>query len=380
MFHSRRLLVLCGSLLVATGLPALAEEPASVADLVAGAVCDKQLVVLGELPSHGEAQTFQIKAAIADRLIERCGFDALFFEAGVYDFLGFQEKNSQKQATPEQLDQAIGGFWKTRELAEWRRGLYDRAAAGRLVLGGLDDQPSASAAYARAILPDLVAAANPELQADECREAVVRNLNWRYDEQYPINEEEQRRLERCTRQAAGAGHEGGELSIEQQKMLENIASYYARQVDPSSATDRDEVMARNFHWQAQRMSAESKLMVWTSTVHAARQQGELRHRPLGAWLADTWADRLAVVGFTAFAGESSMAGGPIRPISEAPPDSLEAKATAADKPWSYLDRAALGELGRRTSRLFGRWTEADWSAAFDGVVVIRQETAPTFDR
>ena len=75
-----------------------------------------------------------------------------------------------------------------------------------------------------------------------------------------------------------------------------------------------------------------------------------------------------------------MAGMPVRPLSEAPSDSLEAMATGAETPWAYLDQAALRKLGPRPSRLFGRWTTADWAAAFDGVVVFRQETAPVFDR
>ena len=58
----------------------------SIITQVSDSVCGKEVVLLGELPSHGEARAFQIKAGI----VERCGFDAVFFEAPVYDFLGFQ--------------------------------------------------------------------------------------------------------------------------------------------------------------------------------------------------------------------------------------------------------------------------------------------------
>ena len=47
--------------------------------------------------------------------------------------------------------------------------------------------------------------------------------------------------------------------------------------------------------------------------------------------------------------------------------------------WAYLDRPALRSLGAVPSRLFGKVTTADWSAAFDGVLVIRDEAAPTFE-
>ena len=44
-----------------------------------------------------------------------------------------------------------------------------------------------------------------------------------------------------------------------------------------------------------------------------------------------------------------------------------------------LDRAALRSLGAVPSRLFGKIAPNDWSTAFDGVLVIRDEGAPTFE-
>ena len=64
----------------------------AVATRVADAVCGSQVVLLGELPSHGEARAFEAKAKIAQQLIDRCGFDALLFEgpqhAGGYMLAG----------------------------------------------------------------------------------------------------------------------------------------------------------------------------------------------------------------------------------------------------------------------------------------------------
>ena len=57
---------------------------------VAAAVCSKRVVVLGELPEHGEARGFAVKARIVERLVARCGFRAVLFEAGSYDFFGFE--------------------------------------------------------------------------------------------------------------------------------------------------------------------------------------------------------------------------------------------------------------------------------------------------
>src|SRR4051812_42518977 len=56
------------------------EEQAAARVVVA--VCSKRLVVLGELPEHGEARGFGVKARVVERLVARCGFNAVLFEAG----------------------------------------------------------------------------------------------------------------------------------------------------------------------------------------------------------------------------------------------------------------------------------------------------------
>ena len=348
---------------------------------VADTVCGKQVVILGELPSHGEARAFEAKAKIVQRLIDRCGFDALLFEAPLYDFIGFQEGGEQHRAVAAQLDRAIGRFWWTRELTDWRRWLFRRAAQGGLVLGGLDDQVSVTSDYARATLPGLVAASSLQ-GASECEQVVARHLDWRYDAGTPFDEPEQIRLQRCVREAADAlaVRAEGSRRTPERAMLENLANYIDRQRGAPGSLDRDEVMYRNALWHIERMPAASKVIIWTATVHASRTQGRLPQQPLGAWLAAEWGPGLASVGFTAFAGWSSMAGQPRKPLPEAPPGSLEARATEGNAPWVFLNASALRRIGHAPSRLLGSFTEADWSAYFDGVVVIREEVAPVFDQ
>jgi erythromycin esterase-like protein len=102
-----RLLSLLGLLLIP--IPSWAQQPdsGSVVARVADAVCGKQVVLLGELPSHGEARAFEAKAMIVQRLIDRCGFSGLLFEAPIYDFVGFREGGDQHRAVALQLDRAI---------------------------------------------------------------------------------------------------------------------------------------------------------------------------------------------------------------------------------------------------------------------------------
>jgi erythromycin esterase-like protein len=204
-------------------------------------------VLLGELPTHGEAHTFDAKSKIADRLIAQCGFTAILFEAPIYDFIGFERAAATRTATPEQLENAIGRFWD-----------------------------------------------------------------------------------------------------------------------------------RNLVWYLERLPANSRVVIWTATVHAARQRGALSEVPLGARVVERWGDRVGTVGFTAYAGYTSRAGRPARPIPDASPESLEATATS-ESAWALLDSDKLRAIGRVSSRLLGKFVSETWSDYFDAVVVIRQEVAPTFD-
>jgi erythromycin esterase-like protein len=353
----------------------------SAEERLARALCRKQTVVLGELPSHGESRAFQAKARIVKRLVEECGFDAVLFESPIYDFLDFQRAAAAASATPSQLDRAIGRFWLTRELAEWRHWLFQRATKRGLVLAGLDDQVSVTSDYARATLPALVAAFSPTKKKSECETAVARNLYWRYDSTQQFDEPERILLEQCARLSAKSAADAKNRShTNEPVMLENLATYFGRQRDASLAPDRDAVMYRNVRWHRMRIPPGSKVIVWTATVHAARRQRVLSKIPLGAHLAAELGDRVSVVGFTALGGQSSMAGRPSRDLIVLPSSSLENRTSRQDTTWTLLSSRELRDLGNVPSRLLGKIVSEDWSAYFDYVLVIREEIAPAFER
>lgn len=352
------------------------EQP--IVDGVVNAVCQKQIVLLGEPPSHGEARAFDLKSRITDRLIAQCGFSGILFEAPVYDFVGLQRAVEAGTATPEQLDNAIGRFWWTRELTAWRRTLFEAATRKRVVVGGLDDQVSITSHYARETLPRLIAAGSSASTATECREAVGRHLAWTYDAKNPFDEREQLRLQQCARNAADAVEANRALDPADRVMLDSFARYADRQ-RPGVTSGRDESMYRNLAWYLERMPKDSRVVIWTATVHAARRQGSLAEAPLGARVVERWGDRVGAVGFTTYGGFTSRAGRPPSPIPDAPPESLEAMTTRGS-PWALLDSEKLRAFGRVPSRLLGKVVSETWSDYFDAVVVIRQEVAPTFDR
>ncbi|MGE5837929.1 MAG: hypothetical protein ACM4AI_25880, partial [Acidobacteriota bacterium] len=228
------------------------ERPAqSIVDGVVNAVCQKQIVLLGELPTHGEAHTFDAKSKIADRLMAQCGFSAILFEAPIYDFIGLERAAQTRTATPEQLDNAIGRFWWTRELTPWRRALFEAATRHRVVVGGLDDQVSITSHYAEAALPRLIAAASSESAATECRQAVSRHVGWTYDAKHPFDEREQLRLQECARNAADAAAATRSLDAADRVMLESFARYADRQ-RLGLTSGRDESMYQNLVWYLER--------------------------------------------------------------------------------------------------------------------------------
>ncbi len=360
-----------------------AQQPDSV-EIVARAarvLCDKRVVVLGEPPSHGESRTFQAKAGIVEWLVDRCGFAAVLLEAPIYDFVGFQAAAASGRALPQDLDKAIGRFWWTRELTDWRKWLFERASSGKLLLGGLDDQVSVTSDYARASLPSLIAASSSVAGASECEQTVARNLYWRYTNDQPFDEPEQARLQSCTRSAATTRSAAdGKSATSQAVMLENLASYVDRQAGVREARERDEAMYRNVRWYGDRLPAGSKVVIWTATVHAARLQGELPRQPLGVRLAAQYGRQLAVVGFTALGGQMAMAGHPIQPLAQLPSGSLEALALRRNFTWAVLNGSALRAAGRVPSRLLGPISTADWADFFDYVVVVKEEVAPVFEQ
>ena len=354
-----RLSVLVFATSLATG--ACASAPVSpVMQPVVNLLCDKDVVLLGELPSHGEAKSFGLKAAIVQDLVNACDFDAVLFEAPIYDFVGFSEALGDRAANAAQLDDAIGRFWLTRELAPFRAWLYSEASGGRLMVGGLDDQLSITSHYGRRTLP--------EMMSSECKAPVRRNLEWTYNDAQPFDASERQRLRSCAGSAASNN-----------VMLRNLKTYVDRQVDPRGARTRDEVMHDNLQWYLSHMPARSKVIVWTATVHAARKQGDLADKPFGAFVADRYGQRVASVGFTALGGQTSMAGRPAQRLPDLPQRSLEASVSGG-LAWVFLDGDQLARLGSLPSRVLGRTREANWREYFDAVVVVRDEVAPVFEQ
>jgi erythromycin esterase-like protein len=347
---------------------------ASATDQAVDLLCEKRIALLGELPSHGEARAFAGKAAVARALVERCGFDAVLFEAPVYGFVALEPMWAKGKASQQQLDAAIGNFWRASELSAWRAWLLKEANAGRLRLGGIDDQVSNTSTWAQSKLPALVAAHVAKDEQGGCEEGVRRHLAWSYDDEHAFDDAAKRALGRCSGSAAaGSVDAPGDAGF----LLANFDSTVQREIEAMSAIDRDAVMQRNLMWYLRRLPADAKVVVWTANVHAAKRSGDLEWKPMGAWLAESHGGELGVVAFTALGGRSSMAGQPAKELPALGAASLEAKALADGRDEAFLPATTLRDYGTVQSRLFGKLTTNEWATRFDGVVVYRNELPPT---
>ncbi len=351
----------------------------AVTDQIVADVCEKDVVMLAELPSHGESLTFQTKAAVVEQLVKKCSFDHIYFEAPFYEFLAYNHAIKNKQAIAENLNGAMGGFWLTEELAEWRSWLYDQSLKGHIHLPGLDDQISASSRLTKDELPRLYQLYLPADQQEQCTETLVRDLFWQYNESNPYGAEANQELLRCAQAAKSAADENQATKDPiHRALLDNLLNLYLRTNGDSKAVKRDQKMYDNFIWHVQQKNQKAKHIIWTATVHAAKKGFSPIFKPLGTYLNQIYGDQLGVIGFTAYSGQSSMAGNKPQIFAPAPPDSLEASILNTKGGAIYLNNKALIDYQMKSSRIHGRFSQENWHELYDGVVIFREELAPTF--
>lgn len=378
---------------------ALAQAPSphtasSAIDAVARDVCGKKVVLLGEPPVHGFGKVLDFKVELVRRLIDACHFDGLFFESGTYDFLNIESVvESGKPVTADMIQAAIGGIWANQETERLIPDLLRGVQSGKLKLGGLDDQLSRGTYAQRDMPADLVQYLDGKTK-DECLSTLQRHTLWQYTDAAPYGAKDNARIVSCLDKIAAAASAAHTKKAERDlAMVSNLKRVLARDfpapapadVDVWSANERDRSMYQNFQWLRSRMPAGSKIIIWTATVHAAKDlnavpgnkrvsMGSFVHRDLGG--------RAFSLGFSAYAGSYAFGRQPVRTLPTAPDDSLEGRAFARnDLPARYFNRKDLRKFGVIAARPLGvDFKTAEWDKVFDGLVIFREEHPPTVSR
>ncbi len=347
-------------------------------------LCQRQIVVLGEPGTHGSGETLAFKAALVERLVRRCGFSAVLFESGFYDFAAFnRHPPADRSERRARIASSVGRLWtRDREFIAVLDFLTDRTAAGRLTVGGLGNAVgSAGAFYSLDRMPEEFAGHDPAETRAPCREAFRRRITYDYPDDQPYTPAQKATVLTCidtlnARALAADPVLGQMVGI----FRSTVAADFGDWAAPRQASGT--AMFDNVQWHLRRLPPRTKVIIWTATVHGARSTAmDDRWRAvddLGAQLSRAYGDRLFVLGFTA-AGGSYLEGGPTPKVIEpAPPQSLEAVVLGDARAVTYVGPARLAALAARSSTMFspGKRLTARWRDAVDGVVVFRTDRPP----
>jgi erythromycin esterase-like protein len=355
-------------------------------------LCHRQVAMLGEA-SHGDGATFAFKTRLIRRLVNECGYNAVFFEAGIYDFLELTRRlRAHEPATQAMLSSAVGGLWnRFAEMAPLLQFLFEQAQAGRLHLGGIDDQiGSVGAFFSNDDMQQLLTAGLPPARRDECRALMHRRLYWQYDDTQHHDAPEVARRQAClVDMGAAVVRAGGRERAARAQMIANMQSALAREFMEGDALTRgrDLAMYRNLRWLAARLGPRAKIIIWTHNVHLARDASSGTSFPnggnLGAYMHRAYGTRAFALGFSAYGGSwHSVFVREDTALPQAPAGSLEALAMA-DVAGDSVYRGApwLARTGRIPGRPFNYvYAPADWGRVFDGLVVFRAERPPVRTR
>lgn len=370
--------------------PALSPPPQPDSVVLAQAVhdiCPRRVAMLGE-STHGDGATVAFKVALVRRLVEQCHFNAVFFEANHYDFLEFDRRLKAGEPTsPAMVSAAVGGLWKfDREFAPLVPYLYDHARAGRLALGGIDNQLGAAGAfYANDTMPEELTGWLVPARRAACRETLHKQIYYGFPHYGAAeNAEVSRCLSDITAALGKAEMPAGRRAI-YREMLAAMTRFvgYVLADQPGYIRGRDASMYAAFDWLAHRLPSNSKIIVWAATVHVAHDASADPDfgggGNFGSFVYKAYGRQSFALGTTALSGSYRYSRQePARPLPPPAADSLEHKAladTTADA--AYLGAAKLGTIGTSPGRLFGADpVTANWHRVLDGVIVLREQRPP----
>ena len=365
---------------------------------VVRALCGKRVALLGETPVHGFGETLKFKVEVVHRLVDECHYNALFWESGIYDYVNIEKKlKSGHDVTGAMISAAIGGLWANREVQPLVPFLRERVMAGRLTLGGLDDQIGAHSYASREMSSDLV----ESLRGDErsrCFAVLQRHLRWQYTDDSPYGPSDKTKLLGCLDEIEHRLSQPGESKKswpeEDKAMVESLKRNLARDFTEDDwakndqkvkwANDRDRSMYLNFEWLYSRLPRNSKVIVWAATVHVAKDLSSVSgfdgRVPFGSYIKRDFGDRVFSLGFSAYSGEYEFIHPPVKELSAAPISALEGQVFAErDSDTIYLSRKQLRKCGTVAARLLGTdFNTARWDQVVDGLIVFRKERAPSW--
>ncbi|MFY0533127.1 biotin/lipoyl-binding protein [Nannocystis pusilla] len=345
-------------------------------------------MLLGE-GEHGDGHTWEIKTELVRALVESCGFDSMYVESGMYDFLPLDRAHAAGTATAKDVANAIGALWaEARETQAWITYIHEAAAANRLEVMGLDDQIHSTAFYAQRELPAVLAAHLPPGRKEECEARIARHHQWTYDEAHPHSEASQAELLSCYAQieAAVAKAAPSTDTSEALVMAKNLGRWVARDffTDGQAVFNaRDRSMFANFQWHRQRAGARARRSCGARRCMRPRTSAGSRRtagsRRSGSTSASTTASARRRSVFCLVRRDPAARSPGARAVRRAARVARGPRPGAgAAAPLPRRRRAARAGLGRGAP-LNHEFRRAAWHEVLDGLVVMRRETPAHHD-
>ena len=349
---------------------------------VQNVLCDKQVVLLGEGPNHGEGATEAFKSNLVQSLIENCGFELLVFESAFYEFAKIDYDRSQdRQIERDAIAAAMGGLWRyDAQVQPLISYITEAVNAGTLTVGGMDDQVAGHGQdYANFELPKHVMKG----RGDECLDIMSRKAAYTFTKEDPYDAAKKSRLIQCLVQTNRPDE-----SPFDPEMAGAMRATLARMVERdfvdnyTQSQGRELSMFENFSFWYERKK-QPKTIIWTATVHAAKS-GSFWSRSenfetVGQKVNESFGEASYVLGFSALMGRHRLMNGKFETLPDAPKTSLEAMSIqSSETDIVFLNTPELVDLGRAPSAaLSNRYQEQNWDTFLDGLVIFREQTPVT---
>lgn len=355
-------------------------------------LCHSQVVMLGESATHEDGHTHAFKVALVERLVNKCGFDSIFFEASHYEFINLnnQLRNGQSVTTDE-ISSAVGGLWKfNQEFQPLIPFLLEKVQAGQLFLGGIDDQlGQAGQDYANIKMVSELTNLLPRQQRQACSVALHKRIYSDYPQASPYSQSDRSQIDTCLSDIYLAAAMDKTVDRTRKEELLEMISTTQRWISRDFSSDaeymvnRDRSMFQNFEWLRKQQPTRHKVIIWAATVHIAKQGnptwGDHTGANFGSIVHQKYGIRAFSLGFSALTGSYRQGRHDIHNMPAAPLDSVEARALhGEDSDATYVGSAQLTAMGTVPGAFFQHsYQTLFWPRFLDGVVVFREEHPPS---